>query len=426
MFEVTDINPAGKVIDAAPITVEPGATLMWVANGGLEIDAPISVKGSGEINLHYDYYQTSNGGVADPSAFSFGNGGSVSYLTSGGGVATSQQGGQFVLNNIEYTLIYTMAQLDSIDGINGVTGASEGVYGPGLNGNYALVNTLNAAGTTYGRELVNNFEGTFEGLNNSIDNLTIKDNGATSDSVGLFGALHGTARDIDLVNVSITDNDPNLYHPAVGGLAGYSDGSVYNVSVSGDVNATNDLSASVGGVVGYAPNGPIYNARASDTVEGGSGDNLGGLVGLSYAATISQSSATGNVTGTYAQIGGLVGFAQGGTTISQSYATGNVSGGTNSLEGGLVGYNLGTINQTYATGSVTSTSNSSMGGLVGANSGSVILSYWDADTSGQSTSAGGSKLSTAQLQSGTLPAGFAPSIWSVTPGQDPKLKVAEH
>ncbi len=327
-----------------------------------------------------------------------------------------------------YTLIYTMSQLDSIDGINGVTGASEYVSGPGINGNYALANTLNAAGTTYAKDLVNDFEGTFEGLNNSIDNLTIKDNGATSDAVGLFGALHGTARDINLVNVSITETDPNGYHPAVGGLAGYSDGSLYNVSVSGDVNAANERYADVGGVIGYAANGTIYDARASDTVEGSSGDtgNVGGLVGLSYAAMINQSSATGNVTGTgtEAAMGGLVGYAEDGTSISESYATGNISGGAFSAEGGLVGVNGGTINQTYATGRVTSSLGGALGGLVGASAGGVANSHWDIDTSGQSSSAGGSSLTTAQLQSGTLPAGFSSAIWSVTPGQYPKLKVA--
>ncbi len=424
VFKVTEVNHTGVLIDDAPITVEPHATVMFISYGPLTIDAPISVKGNGLADLRYDYWQLTNGGLVDPSAFSFGSGDSVSFLTSTGGVATTSQGGLFNLNNVAYTLIYSMAQLDAIDGINGVTGASEGVYGPGLNGNYALANTLNAAGTTYAGDLVGNFEGTFEGLNNSINNLTIKDNGATSDAVGLFGAFHGLGRDINLGNVSITDSDPNGYHPAVGGLAGYSDGSVYNVSVSGDVNATNDPNANVGGVIGYAPNGTIYHASASDTVEGSAGDNLGGLVGLSYAATISRSSATGNVTGTNAIMGGLVGFAEGGTTISQSYATGNVTGGTDSAEGGLVGYNLGMVDQTFATGSVTSTSGSTMGGLIGANSGTVTNSYWDTDTSGQSTSAGGSGLTSAQLQSGALPAGFDPAIWTATPGQNPKLKVA--
>ncbi len=425
VFKITGLNYTGKIIDAAPITVEPGATLMWTSDGALAINAPMTVKGSGDVNLHYDYFQTSNGGVANPLDFSFGNSGALTYLTSGGGVATSNQGGQFVLNNVEYTLIYSMAQLDSIDGINGVTGANEGTYGAGLNGNYALANTLNAAGTIYSRDLINNFEGAFEGLNNSIDNLTIKDTGATSDSVGLFGAFHGTVRDINLVNVSVSDNDSNN-NPNVGGLAGYSDGNIYNVSVSGDVNATNRLSVNVGGVVGYAPNGTIYNARASDTVEGSIGDVVGGLVGLSYAANISQSSATGNVTSPGATMGGLVGFTEPGTTITASYATGNVSGGPNSLEGGLVGYNLGEIYQSYATGLVSSSSTSSgLGGLVGSNNGGVVSSYWDTDTSGQARSAGGSGLTTAQLQSGTLPTGFSATIWSATPGQNPKLKVAQ-
>ena len=37
-------------------------------------------------------------------------------------------------------------------------------------------------------------------------------------------------------------------------------------------------------------------------------------------------------------------------------------------------------------------------------------SYWDTQTSGQTTSAGGTGLTTAQLESG-LPAGFDSTVW---------------
>ena len=47
---------------------------------------------------------------------------------------------------------------------------------------------------------------------------------------------------------------------------------------------------------------------------------------------------------------------------------------------------------------------------VGVNYGTVTASYWDTQTSGQTTSAGGTGLTTAQLKS-SLPAGFSSSVW---------------
>jgi hypothetical protein len=66
----------------------------------------------------------------------------------------------------------------------------------------------------------------------------------------------------------------------------------------------------------------------------------------------------------------------------------------------------------YATGAVTAGENSDVGGLVGYNGGTVTASYWDTQTSGQTTSAGGTGLTTAQLKSG-LPAGFSSTVWGI-------------
>ena len=69
----------------------------------------------------------------------------------------------------------------------------------------------------------------------------------------------------------------------------------------------------------------------------------------------------------------------------------------------------------YATGPVNGVASSITGGLVGANGGTVTNSYWDPQTSGRTTSAGGTGLTTAQLQAG-LPAGFDPTAWGSIPG----------
>ena len=92
--------------------------------------------------------------------------------------------------------------------------------------------------------------------------------------------------------------------------------------------------------------------------------------------------------------------------------------------GGLVGLNeRGSISESYAIGLVQAGVGVPTGGLVGAADlgGSANTSYWDTQTTGQPTSAGGIGQTTAQLQSGTLPAGFDPAVWTATPGQYPML-----
>jgi hypothetical protein len=59
--------------------------------------------------------------------------------------------------------------------------------------------------------------------------------------------------------------------------------------------------------------------------------------------------------------------------------------------------NWGTLTACYATGSVSGVDQ--VGGLVGENPyGSVVSSFWDTQTSGQTTSAGGTGKTTAEMK----------------------------
>ena len=100
-------------------------------------------------------------------------------------------------------------------------------------------------------------------------------------------------------------------------------------------------------------------------------------------------------------VGGLAGANNG--SITDAYALGAVTTETGRRPvGGLVGTNDGTILRTYATGLVTAPLAfvvGGAGGLVGTTTGgSIQNSFWDSDTSGQSTVAGGSPLTTSQFQ----------------------------
>jgi hypothetical protein len=118
-------------------------------------------------------------------------------------------------------------------------------------------------------------------------------------------------------------------------------------------------------------------------------------------------------------VGGLVGYNQGTTT--NSYATGSVSGSGSGSSygyvGGLVGQNQGTVSNSYATGTVTGGS-IYFGGLVGQNSGTVSNSFWDTTTSGQAASAGGTGLTTAQMQNQANFTSATSDNGNVNPGWD--------
>jgi len=151
----------------------------------------------------------------------------------------------------------------------------------------------------------------------------------------------------------------------VGGLAGSNGGAISNCYATGIVSAASTYVGSVGGLAGS------------------NGD--GGTITHCYS-TASVSASGSNIAST----GGLVGSNSG--QISNSYATGSVSGVDR--VGGLVGGG-GIIRNCYATGSVSG--NSSVGGLVGSGA-TVYSSFWDIQTSGQTTSAGGTGLLTADMQ----------------------------
>lgn len=143
-----------------------------------------------------------------------------------------------------------------------------------------------------------------------------------------------------------------------------------------------------------------------------------------------------NVSGRY-QIGGLAGTNYG--IIANCYARGNVSG--DQIIGGLVGCNgfknpweedPGNIFNCYAGGNVSGDTPS--GGLVGVHeSGTISNCFWDREASGRLSSAGGTGLTTAQMQTAAtfLGAGWdfvgetangTDDIWWILEGQDyPRL-----
>ena len=192
------------------------------------------------------------------------------------------------------------------------------------------------------------FGGTFDGGGHTITGLTI----TTKDQfVGLFGYLNraGTVKNVVMEGVQITSNQ--IYGGSIGGVVGYSWGTIENCSVSGSVSGTK----CVGGVVGAQIDGSITGCSSSATVKG------------------------------MVDVGGVAGQTIFGATLTACYATGNVTleidPKKNIAGGGLVGMNAGSsLLACYATGNVTSTGSSTgnvhIGGFLGDNYTTVTACYW--------------------------------------------------
>ena len=273
------------------------------------------------------------------------------------------------------------------------------------------------------------FTGVFKGNSHVISNLHIEG----SVFLGLFGQLGEWGRDGEVTNLGVVDVNITGSGEYISGLVGFNFlSTMSNCYSTGTVNGD----TSVGGLVGYNY-GIIHNCYSIITVSGN--DNVGGLVG-SNGCDVSQSFSSGVVSGNR-NVGGLVGINEAShtwwrfdSTIIQCYSTCNVTG-IKSV-GGLLGHNMDGrddpyVGQCYSTGAVSGSDE--VGGLIGFNNRIVTSSFWDIETSGQSTSAGGTGKTTAEMQTAStfLEAGWdfkgetangTEDIWWIDEGQDyPRL-----
>ena len=263
-------------------------------------------------------------------------GGEYTYTVS---LAAAKDLGYTIESNGSYTVT-------SADGLMNV---AELVNGGKSDINITLDTDIDLTGkewTPIGTGYSNKYKGTFDGGGHTIKGLTVTTN---DQFVGLFGSIGyaGTVKNVMMEDVQITSNRSSGF---AGGVAGYSDGTIENCSVSGSVSGT----VYVGGVVGAQWEGSITGCSSSATVKG------------------------------MVHVGGVVGQTNGGATLTACYATGNViieiAPTKNISGGGLVGMNGGKgVRACYATGNVTSTGSSTgnvhIFGLLGDNYTTVTTCY---------------------------------------------------
>ena len=234
---------------------------------------------------------------------------------------------------------------------NGLMNIAELVNGGKSDINITLDTDIDLTGkdwTPIGTDYDNSYKGTFDGGGHTITGLTFTTN---DEYAGLFGWLNraGTVKNVVMEGVQITSNQ--IYGGSIGGVVGYSWGTIENCSVSGSVSGT----VYVGGVVGAQIGGSITGCSSSATVKG----------------TV--------------DVGGVAGQTNSNATLTACYATGNViiemDPKKNIAGGSLVGFNGGNgLLACYATGNVTSTGSSTgnvhIGGFLGDNYTTVTACYW--------------------------------------------------
>ena len=265
-----------------------------------------------------------------------------SWADGGGESGTAEDLGYIYDSN---TKTYTVYNAD------GLMNIAELVNGGKTDINITLTADIDLTGknwTPIGTDYDNSYKGTFDGGGHTITGLTFTTN---DEYAGLFGWLNraGTVKNVVMEGVQITSHQ--IYGGSIGGVVGYSWGTIENCSVSGSVSGT----VYVGGVVGAQIGGSITGCSSSATVKG----------------TV--------------DVGGVAGQTNSSATLTACYATGNVTIEINPAKniagGSLVGMNAGSsLLACYATGNVTSTGSSTgkvhIGGFLGNNYTTVTACYW--------------------------------------------------
>ena len=265
-----------------------------------------------------------------------------SWADGGGESGTAEDLGYIYDSNTKTYTVYNA---------NGLMNIAELVNGGKSDINITLDTDIDLTGkdwTPIGTDYDNSYKGTFDGGGHTITGLTFTTN---DEYAGLFGWLNraGTVKNVVMEGVQITSNQ--IYGGSIGGVVGYSWGTIENCSVSGSVSGT----VYVGGVVGAQIGGSITGCSSSATVKG----------------TV--------------DVGGVAGQTNSSATLTACYATGNVTieiNPTKNIAGGsLVGMNAGSsLLACYATGNVTSTGSSTgkvhIGGFLGNNYTTVTAGYW--------------------------------------------------
>jgi hypothetical protein len=227
---------------------------------------------------------------------------------------------------------------------------------------YKLVNDLDLAGIDHEPifDDINFFDGSFNGNNNTIKNLTVN---TESNFPSLFGFIgNGSVSYFNLVNVSVKTVNFNTveakHNYCVGTIAGVSYGFIHDITVSGMIIADGLYydGIAIGGLIGMA-GGTIANCVTDIQIEISNAQRnndtgitmpyvFGGFVGVGDSALIRECGASGTITLTESSpnestTGGLIGYyftsREVATSIKDCTTNVEICGDTYYDAGGFIG-----------------------------------------------------------------------------------------
>ncbi|MEG2274607.1 MAG: GLUG motif-containing protein, partial [Clostridia bacterium] len=217
-------------------------------------------------------------------------------------------------------------------------------------------------------------------INGTVSNLTVEGSVKGKDNVGGI-AGYSTGTITNCTNKMIVTGSNNN----IGGIAGYSTGTITNCTNGANVEGN----AAVGGIVGKADGagnvisgcsntGAITSRGTLEDKKNGIvlGAYLGGIAGLTYGDinhcyngnTVAVKSAYGNSD----IVGGIVG--QSTSTISYCANIGIVRG--SNKVGGIAGYKTSDTSYCYNTGKIEKLYNGFAGGIIGEKAGGTVTNCW--------------------------------------------------
>ncbi len=227
------------------------------------------------------------------------------------------------------------------------------------------------------------FKGVFDGNGHKISGL--KMNVVSTGTVfgGLFGYSQGSIKNVTLEDVDIVCT--GMKYAYVGGIVGSSSkGTVSNCLVTGRVEVTGGtISNVVGGIAGGIYSGKITACEnRADVIAEGSSINAGGIAGTA-AIDITDCANTGYIEAvgrSDVYVGGIAGDGKGATDC---YNIGGIKCNSkcDGYGGGMMGKSTGTVTDCVNVGAIDLTANTYeyRGGISGKSTGTVSQCYYLAD-----------------------------------------------
>ena len=177
------------------------------------------------------------------------------------------------------------------------------------------------------------FAGTFDGNDHTISNLSMSNDSACGNYLGLFGVTMATIRDVHVSGVLevIHPGTMNYYFGSIAGYlyAGEITGCTSAITVTGLPTYDYLYGYVMGGIVGFGYNAYLENCVSSTSVSGYAGGCLGGIAGYAKTCEIINCRNEGDftITGTNGQtlIGGIAGQIDGSSTLDHCVNNGKIS-----------------------------------------------------------------------------------------------------